>query len=658
MRTAFGRTKGVFSFQCSVGGVFLALLLQIPGLLAQEGAVPGPTAPAEAGKALPGGAAPPPASTNGGETAPVAIDYLYNKKPQDGSAAQQVAQAGQVMRDKSIADDALGAWRIPDKQQRARFERYLGMAEVPPQEISAYARDIAAVQGLLRQRKTMDAWRELQALSEYAEIDAGISQELANRIESIWSADRETTRIAQSNDQLKRDARASAHNADMLSQSVREKEIAFVRRTGSSRRQPPPTANQPTGGAPQLAPPDAGGGMGAPSTDAVMGKVQLTEEYLRTLEAKARIKMNELKSEKLFDQAKTDFADYISTLYESGRHLHVILAADFWRRIFDQGNYPVAMAQQVNAALEMTQEIQNALKVCATQLEEANVAAATERLKEAFILNERDPAVLGFPRVGKRKVEAFSKSLDQMQNVIEARDFTNLESLIENMKTVAPDFDATKPRAVVNAVKLQSKLRLGRAKLAAQQGDLKLALEEFQAAAEAWPGNPDLESNATTFFEGQDSRTQALQEFDRLVTENNYRQIFEKQVALAPALKDDTKRQEEFKAALDKIKAAEMAIEKANLLRANGDIFGAWESVELASADLPNDTKLNAMRGELSGKGSEFVAAINKAKDAEAKQQLGYSLTWYAIAQQHYPASQMANQAIERLSGQILSSSL
>jgi tetratricopeptide (TPR) repeat protein len=389
-----------------------------------------------------------------------------------------------------------------------------------------------------------------------------------------------------------------------------------------------------------------------------MGKVQLTEEYLRTLEAKARIKMNELKSEKLFDQAKTDFADYITTLYESGRHLHVILAADFWRRIFDQGDYPVAMAQQVNAALEMTQEIQNALKVCATQLEEANVAAATERLKEAFMLNERDPAVLGFPRAGKRKVEAFSKSLDQMQNVIEARDFTNLESLIENMKTVAPDFDATKPRAVVNAVKLQSKLRLGRAKLAAQQGDLKLALEEFQAAAEAWPGNPDLESNATTFFEGQDSRTQALQEFDRLVTENNYRQIFEKQVALAPALKDDTKRQEEFKAALEKIKAAEMAIEKANLLRANGDIFGAWESVELASADLPNDTKLNAMRGELSGKGSEFVAAINKAKDAEAKQQLGYSLTWYAIAQQHYPASQMANQAIERLSGQILSSSL
>lgn len=648
----------MFSIQPSGVAVCMALVLQAHGLSAQEEAAPEPVTPSERSKPLQTGAAPPGAVTSGGETAPVAMDYLYNKKPQDGSAAQQAAQAGQVMRDKSIADDALGAWRIPDKQQRARFERYLGMAEVPPQEISAYTQRVEQVQALLRQRKTIDAWRQLQALAEYGEIDAGISQELANRIESIWSADRETSRIAQSNDQLKREVKASARNADMLSQNVREKEIDFARRTGGSRRQQQPAANQPSGGAPQWSPPDAGGGAGTPSTDAVMGKIQLTEEYLRALEAKAKIKMNELKADKLFEQAKSDFANYIATLYESGRHLHVVLAADFWRRIFDQGDYPVAMAQQVNAALEMTREIQNALKVCATQLEETNVAAATERLKEAFMLNERDPAVLGFPRAGKRQVEAFGKRLDQMQNVIEARDFTNLESLIEDMKTVAPDFDATKPRAVVNAVKLQSKLRLGRAKLAAQQGNLQLAMEEFQAAAEAWPGNPDLEANATTFFEGQDSRTQALQEFDRLVAESNYRQIFDKQVALAPALKDDLKRQEEFKTALEKIKAAEMALEKANLLRANGDVFGAWEAVELASADLPNDIKLNALRGELSGKGAEFVAAITKAKDAEAKQQLGFSLTWYAIAQQHYPASQMANKAIERLSEQILSSSL
>ena len=46
--------------------------------------------------------------------------------------------------------------------------------------------------------------------------------------------------------------------------------------------------------------------------------------------------------------------------------------------------------------------------------------------------------------------------------------------------------------------------------------------------------------------------------------------------------------------------------------------------------------------------------SVNKAKDAEMRQDLGYSLTWYAIAQRYYPASTIANQAIERVSKQIL----
>jgi hypothetical protein len=56
-------------------------------------------------------------------------------------------------------------------------------------------------------------------------------------------------------------------------------------------------------------------------------------------------------------------------------------------------------------------------------------------------------------------------------------------------------------------------------------------------------------------------------------------------------------------------------------------------------------------------KGADFVSAINKAQDAETKQELGYSLSWYAIAQRFYPASQIANQAIDRLSKNILAKS-
>jgi hypothetical protein len=316
------------------------------------------------------------------------------------------------------------------------------------------------------------------------------------------------------------------------------------------------------------------------------------------------------------------------------------------------------MARQVNASLEINRDVLSAVEVFRYKVEREQVAGASEGLQQAFLTNELNSAILGLERPLKERVADFNAKLDQMRNLLEARDFGNLETLLQNLKKTAPDFDATKPMAIVNAVKLESKMRLGKAKLAAQQGDLKLAMEEFQAAAQAWPGNPDLEDRALTFFDTQDLKSQSLVEFDRLVEEQNYRAIFDKQLAFAPAIKDDAKRIEAMKKALESIKNAEMASEKASLLMMNGDSFGAWETIELASVNLPDDKKLNKLRADLSGRSAEFVAAINKARDAEGRNETGYSLTWYVNAQRQYPASQIANQGIERLSKKLLEAKL
>ncbi|HRJ71547.1 MAG TPA: hypothetical protein PLS03_04945, partial [Terrimicrobiaceae bacterium] len=237
---------------------------------------------------------------------------------------------------------------------------------------------------------------------------------------------------------------------------------------------------------------------------------------------------------------------------------------------------------------------------------------------------------------------------------IEARDFGNLEALLAELKTSAVDFDTTKPNAMVNAIKLESKMRLGKAKLAAQQGDLKLALEEFQSAAQAWPGNPDLEDKALTFFNTQDVKSQSLTEFDRLVADQNFRAIFDGQLGYAPAIRGDAAREDALKKALTAVKDAEIASEKAGVLMMNGDYSGAWEAIELASAQLPDDKKLNRMRADLSGRCAEFVSAVNKARDAESRNESGYSLTWYVNAQRRYPASRIANEGIDRVSKKVL----
>ena len=534
---------------------------------------------------------------------------------------------------------------------RARFERYLGASAVPQKTLDEYFLKMKQVSTLLRDRQMFAAWKQLFDLSDYTMIDAGISKELANRIESIWNTDRASTNIDRKNDAIRKDVKASNRNADLMSERIKDDDIAYQRKMTQGRVKQPGTS-LPTGGVPQA--PQSGDPQASSMTPNLQGKLQLTEEYLRSLELKAKIKINELKQEKLLEQAKTNFAEYITTLYSSGRLNHVVLAADFYRKIFDEAEYPVAMAKQVNASLEIQRDVQSAIEVFRYKSERGQLSGATDSLQTAFMTNELNAAVLGLERPLKEKVADFNAHLDQMRNLIEARDFGTLETLLQTVKSTATDFDTTKPMALVNGVKLECKMRLGKAKLAAQQGDTKLAMEEFQAAVEAWPNNPMLEDKALKFFDTQDMKSQALVEFDRLAEEQNYRAIFDKQLGFAPAIKGDAKREEAFKTALLAIKDAEMASEKANALMLAGDYFGAWEAIELASVKLPDDKKLNKLRADLSGRSAEFVAAINKARDAEGRNEVGFSITWFVNAQRQYPASQIANEGIQRLSKKLL----
>jgi len=245
----------------------------------------------------------------------------------------------------------------------------------------------------------------------------------------------------------------------------------------------------------------------------------------------------------------------------------------------------------------------------------------------------------------------------RLQNMLEARDFGEIEPLLKEMQAQASDFDPTKAHAIVDAVKLESRLRLGAAKLAAQSGDLKTAMAEFRAAAQDWPANPDLDLAQLGFFNSQDVKTQMQVEFDRLINAKDYRGIFEKQLQLAPALAGDSGRIDQLKAALEKVKDAETAIEKANLFRRNNNPYAAWETLEAAAQDWADDSRLNKMRADLAGESAEFVQQINKGEEAERAGQLGSSLAYYLNAQRLYPMSDLARTAIERLSARLLNKS-
>ena len=572
------------------------------------------------------------------------MDYLYNKKPQEGSAAAAAAQDKLRADDKTRALDALAG---ADSPLDPAFEQYLNAAEADPAKLKAYLANYDKVIALLLQKKPADAYQALFAMAAY-EGDAGISRQLANRVQTVWDADAATRTVLVDNEKLKAQVRQSNWNVD---QYAADDDRRREDRAASQRHVP---AGKNNGGA---QPADNGGGAdngGSSLASAVGGKARMTEEYLSSLDGKARLKLNEIKIKGISDKAKAEFADYITTLYNSGRLFHAVAAADFYRVLFADGDLPPAVANQADAASEIVRKINQSVEVVRFKVSQDQLSGAAGLLQAAFKLNPDHPALQGLERASKLRLADYYEQLKRLQNLIEAREFGGLEPVVTATQKMAKDFDGTKAMALVNAVKLESRMHLGQAKLAAQQGDQQKALDEFKAAATAWPENPDLTTASNGFFEAQDNKNKGTAEFDRDIAEGNFRAVYDNQLPFLASVKGDAEREKKFKAALEKVRDAEMATEKANLLARNGDSCGAWEALEAAAKGWPDDGKLNKLRAEMSIKAAEFVSAINKAQEAETRQELGYSLTLYVQAQRRYPASQMANEAISRLSTQIL----
>jgi hypothetical protein len=571
----------------------------------------------------------------------------------------------------------------------------------------------------LKSGDVFTAWKMLYALSDYTDLDAGISRELAHRIETIWNTDRTKDGLEMANDQLRSNIETYDHNADLIADDIHQEALEEGQKAASAGKsasnsqssQSSSSTNSPLTN-PDADPDEAEAATMPTMSGALQGKMELTAEYLKLLEARAKIKLNEMKENRMSDEDRMDFSDYIRTLYDTHRYYHVIIAADFYRTIFNEGDYPqdlanqaaaasgqtarteaesankankamglnyngplgainalsnnssssgdqqnqpLSIADEVTSALEINNQVSQAVEVFKYKSEQGDIAAAAQQLQEAFLGNEFHPALQGVARTDKQKVGDFLAKLDVLKNELEVRDFEQVEGQIANIQKIASDFDSTKPMALVNGIKLESQLRLGKARLLAQGGALTEAMQEFQTAAEEWPGNPDLRTSASGFFNTEDLQNQSTTEFDRLIQDQNYRAIFDKQVVFAPAIKGDATREQQLKDALMKVQKAEIAAEKANMLAMNGDADGAWETIDLAVKDWPEDVKLNKLLADLSGRSADFVSALNKARDAEDKKELGYSLTWYVNAQSYYPASTIANDGIERISTQILS---
>jgi len=197
-------------------------------------------------------------------------------------------------------------------------------------------------------------------------------------------------------------------------------------------------------------------------------------------------------------------------------------------------------------------------------------------------------------------------------------------------------------------------MHLAKAKAAATSGDRATLEAELRAATEIWPRNPALAEVSSAIFNQTDLQQQALNDFDRLYAQKNYRQIYDDKLRFIAATTLYPDRQNQLRKVLDQIQIAETALLRAAELGKRGDPAGAWESVERGFLDFPDDPKLNQARAEFTTQAADFVRAVRTAQELERKQQHGSSLAWYLQAQQTYPNSEIAQEGIARLAQLIL----
>ncbi len=597
-------------------------VLILAGLSLQTGSAQNPTPTVTPSDTSPISRLAPASGSPPSGSATLTLDYLFNRKPQEGAAAQSIADAAQEWENKVKALDVLTPPGLDDPIRRDQFETYLDLPEVTADRIKQYVDKIGQISNLLKNGDIGSAARGLHDLDDDQDLDAGVCRELVHRVESIIQAGRIAGDLDQANDKLRDQITTYNWNADRMPRDLRD----------------------------DLPVPDAPDAVVAP------GKFELSNEQAKILDARIHLKLNELRSSYQMEQAKTIFAGYVTILFSNHRHDQVVLAADFYRKLCPEEGCPASMNDEVDASLTINQQVDFDLRAFQHRAGQGKLAGATDCLARAFIGNPGRPGLQGVPRSEKQRVSEYLRNLDALKTALESRDFSAVRERVAHLQEIATDFDSTKPMALMESAKVESKLHLDQARLPAHQGNLGTVMTELESAADFWPGNPGLQTLAESFFQSQDLKNHALNEFDRLVKEQNYRAIFDRQLTLAAAIVGDALREQQLRTALEKVRQAQMASETADRLALTGNVCGAWETIDAAVRDWPDDLKLNRLLTDLSVREPDFVSAIHKAREAEAQEEPGYSLTWYVNAQSFYPRSQIASQGIDRVSRHILAS--
>jgi len=545
-------------------------------------------------------------------------------------------------------------WNVNNNRVfEARFEKYLNAPEETGLEDRQYQAIISNILTLLAPgnatTRNIDAAFHLLPHGSSFDIDARLCDSLADAVYSSWRSLQAQDRLAANGEAMEAERTQQYWRAKHLSAGESITSGASTTTTGSGKNAQTKTTKQ--------------------SFEDTTAQAQVTG---RLAEIELKLKANVVKQELSAIQTKVEFQALIVQLFLQRRFQHVLMATRFYRAIFTDGDtklnlgkgsqdlfeksagMPPTVGTLDSLANEAIRDVREGVHTYEFLLQKNELESATKRLAESFTVGEYVPEIRTLPRDKKRQALEFSRKSYQLISALDVKDYTLAEQLVIELGKVAKDFDASKPTGLIETSKVGAQMHLAKARNAALSGDQQTLDTELREAAELWPRNPQLAEVSKMIFAKGDIQQQAFTDFDQLVSQKNYRRIYDDSPRYIAATALDPARLAQLKKILDNMKTIEIAMTQANAMAQQSNYAGAWETVEKISAEYPDDNKLSQTRANLTTQAADFVRTIRSAQDLEKKDQLGSSLAMFLKARKMYPASDFANDGVGRLVKKIL----
>ena len=529
---------------------------------------------------------------------------------------------------------------------RARFERYLSMpANLGDYEnyrsiLAEIEAQLAANNDNLTLENIKYAWSRLFDAAEY-QIDGDSSLVIANLVYLSWRMRDEYENFKSAENEKERDVKAAKFRAKEKAEFMEYASDKMKRLTSRRARN---SQSSPTVGTADL-------GYRLQDLQRQVAELATAKAMKEAVATKAvwqfQSQILAFILERKFQQAQISAMFYRHIYRGNAQELQV--GREQIKDLVQVSNFtPTADALEM-IAIDARKDIADGMAAGETLYDKGDRYAALERLLETFLIGEQDVALAVFSPEKREVLRKIYKDAITIKELADSKDWGGVEEVVNEISKLAADFPSREVLSKVKTAQTASNMALLAAKQAAALGAADDVKKNIEKAALLWPLNPGIQAFNDELLGLTKGISTYVKKFDENVERGNFRDIMDEAPEYGIAFKNDSERAKKLREIVVKISQIDSLIAQAAEFERQKSPYFAWDILENASRIDSADPVLARAIARLAPEVSDYVKALNRAKDAENKKEFAAALNYYLAAQKIFPASQACRMGIERV---------